>query len=560
MNALSLRPYQSELVEAVYTELFSSPTVLAQLPTGGGKTLCFSFLIKKAMEAKPDIRIAVVMGRIDLVTQTERAIAQVIERKHIGVYCGSIGRKEITRPITVASIQSLTSLKDIPFINLLIVDEAHNLDQNQGSYLRFLNKLEDKNPKLKVVGFTATPFRTRGYIYGDDMLFKKLVYKKTIQDMIAMGFLCRPILKQGQNAFDTSNLRTRAGEYMQEDVDDLVKNVDVMELQVAEALDKMDGRKCVAWATANIEHCNRVLDVLGKKGEYGTSVHSKQSRDTRNANLSAFMGGSCRHMVFVSVLSEGFDHPPIDCVVLLRPTRSPVLYVQTVGRGLRISEGKNDCLVLDYGQVVRELGPLDDPKVKGKKGDGDAVLKECPQCHSWVAGGFRQCPDCGHEFPPPAPIEEKLTKRADHAAQILSDKNKPTTETLGPVEIGMHESKAGNLCVRVTFKDVNVLNRYGGFSGTSEFFVTTSAWALERLDRRLTDLGASLPSIPFDGVINVPGTFEVVKKEEGRYERVLSVKRINSESPKSAIGFYDDEESDSFNFGANANSPEEIGF
>lgn len=547
---MQLRPYQLELIDAVWQEMFQSPTALAQLPTGGGKTLCFSHLLKKAMEAKPDIRITILMGRIDLVNQTERAIAQVIDRKHIGIYCGSLGRKELSRPITVASIQSIADI-ELPKVNLLVIDEVHNLDQKSGAYLRFIEKAEAVNPRLKIVGFTATPFRTRGYIYGDDMLFKKLCYRKTIQDMIHLGFLCRPILKQSTHAFDTSSLRVRAGEYMQEDVDKLVSNEDTLKLQVKEALARMEGRKSVAWATANIEHCNRVLEALGKEGEYATSVHSKQSRDTRNSNLAAFMGGVCRHMVFVSVLSEGFDYPPIDVVVLMRPTRSPVLYVQTVGRGLRISEGKRDCLVLDYGQVVRELGPLDDPKIKGKKGDGQAVLKVCPQCQSWVAGGCGTCPDCSYEFPPPPAPEEKLTKRSDDNAKILSEQNKPEIEKLGPAVIAMHEAKSGNLCVRVTYQDRNMMNRWGGYNGTSEYFVTTSPWAMERLERRLGDISAEIPGVPFEGEIEVQGTFEITKTREGKYDRILSVKRVSESSPPS----WEDrnkEEDTSFNFGANA--------
>lgn len=553
---ITLFPFQLDLIDCVWREMMISPTVLAQLPTGAGKTMCFSHIIKKAIDLRPDIKSMALMGRVDLVTQTERAISRVVDRRHIGVYCGTIGRKEISRQVTVGSIQSLSTLRSIPFINLLIIDEAHNLDQKQGGYIRFIEKLQEVNPKIKIVAFTATPFRMKGFIYGDDQLFKKLTYKKSIQDMIALDppRLVRPILRQGDNAFDTSGLRTRAGEYMQEDVDLLVQNEDTLERQITEALMQMQGRKSVAWATANIEHCNKVLGALERRGEYATSVHSKQNRDTRNSNLSQFMGGACRHMVFVSVLSEGFDHPPIDCVVLMRPTRSPVLYVQTVGRGLRVCDGKSDLLVLDYGQVVRELGPLDDPKVKGSKGTGEAVVKLCPQCKTWVPGGCLNCPECSHAFPPRLEPEEKLTHRADNTAQILSDKNKPVKEVLGPCIISMYAAKSGNLCVRVAFQDKNVMSRWGGFQGVSEYFVTTSPWAMERLERRLNDVDAALPSIPFEGEIRIDGSFEVVKKEEGKYDRVLSVKKISDTAPLSQreLALQQEKEDPSeFNFGAN---------
>lgn len=548
-----LRPYQLELVDAVWAEMFARDEALAQLPTGGGKTLCFSHLLMRAMEARPNVRCIVLMGRIDLVLQTERALARVIERRHIGVYCGSLNRREINRPIVVASIQSIAQV-ETPTFDLCIVDEAHNLDQEEGAYIKFIDKLRGLKPKLKIVGFTATPFRSDGVIYGDGKLFNRLCYRKGIQDMIAMGFLCRPILKQVEGAFDTSNLRIRAGEYMQEDVELLVSDEEVMRRQIAEAIEKMKGRIAIAWACANIAHCIRVMEALHLIGESATCVHSKQDTAVRASSLKSFIDGRVRHMVFVSILSEGFDHPPIDCIALMRPTRSPVLYVQTVGRGLRPSGGKESCLVLDYGQVVRELGPLDDPKVKGKKGEGEAVMKVCPKCSSWVFGGCRLCPDCGFEFPPPPAPEKKLTKRADDNAKILSDDGKPETEELGPIYITMHKARSGNDCVKITYGYGGMMNVWGERDGVPEFFVTNSPWAMQRLEQRLDKIGAQLPGIPFEGEVRVPGTFELVKAKDGKFWRVLSVKKISEKS------FDGDEADTSFDFGANADQTAKVEF
>lgn len=551
---MKLRDYQLECIDAVWEELYKGESALVQAPTGSGKTLTFSHLIKKSLEQYASMRTIILMGRVDLVLQTEAAIARVVERRHIGAYCGSLNRREINRPVTVASIHSVVDI-DTPIYNMIIIDETHNLDQDSGSYIKFIEKQRARNPKLKIVGFTATPFRSDGVIYGEEKIFKRLCYKKTIQDMIALGYLCRPILKQAENAYDTSNLRIRAGEYMAEDIDALVSDEAVMRSQVREALDKMKGRKAVAWATANIDHCERLLKILQEEegenafaGGIVAAIHSKQTRDVRGNNLSRFTSGGARHMVFVSILSEGFDYPPIDCIVLMRPTRSPVLYVQTVGRGLRIYPGKDDCLVLDYGQVVRELGPLDDPKVKGKKGEGEAVLKLCPQCSSWVAGGFRQCPDCSFEFPPPATPEDKLTKRADNNAEILSKANEPETEEVGPVYISMHQAKSGNACVKIVYSYGGMKTPWGERDGITEFFVTTSAWAMQRLEQRLGIVGDELPSIPFPGERRANGTFKVVKVKDGKFWRVLSVIKIAQENP---CAVDDDPVEPSFDFGAN---------
>ncbi len=555
------RPYQLECIEALWGELFQLSTALCQLPTGAGKTFIISHFMTKAMEKMPGIRIAMMMGRVQLVEQTERALAEVIPRRQIGVFCGSLNRREISRPITVASVQSISEI-DFPHLNLLVVDEVHNLDQDKGRYSRFIEKAIEKNSKLKIIGVTATPFRASGKIYGSDKLFKRICYKKTIKEMIAMGFLAPPILRSTQQEFDISRLRTRAGEYVQEDVDALVKDDELVKLQVADALSRIGDRQSVVWACANIDHCNRVADVLMSLGERVTTVHSKLSTGARQANLSGFMTGAMKYMSFVTVLSEGFDHPPIDAVILMRPTRSPVLYVQTVGRGLRISEGKKDLLVLDYGQVIKTLGALDDPHVP-EKGESSG-LKCCPQCMTYAPYGTEVCPICQYLWPQmerqfEAP-EKKLDKKAAGDVKILSDKPAPTKETLGPAVIAMHEAKSGNLCVRITYEDRNYLNRWGGYNGTSEYFVVKSTWAMQRLERRLEDIGASIPKIPFDVDVNVPGTFEILKTQDGKYDRVLAVKKLSEENPAkkkfiAGVGFGDEEDDD-----PKPNSPEDLGF
>lgn len=521
-------------MESVWAELCQSQTALAVLPTGGGKTICIAELMRRAIEARPDIRIDMVMGRIELVSQTEQALSAILPRRSIGVYCGSLHRKELNRLVTVASIQSVSEI-DMPHSNLLVIDEVHNLDQKKGRYLNLIEKAQNKNPRLKIVGFTATPFRSDGEIFSPRHLFKRICYRKTIQEMIALGFLCPPILKASRDEFDISKLRIRAGEFAQEDIDILVADKERCKEQVIDALSRAKDRYTLAWACANIDHCNLVAGILMNLGERATTIHSKLKAHDRSTNLASFMTGEMRHIVFVTVLSEGFDHPPIDVIVLMRPTRSPVLYVQTVGRGLRICPEKSNLLVLDYGQVVRTIGPLDEPNVIGKSGVGrkenivkESALKCCPSCMTYNKVGIRNCTECDYEFPVPPPPSEKLDKQASETAKILSEKAAPTMECLGPAYIEMHEAKSGNLCIKISYcNSISYLSR----DATTEYFVTTSMWAMDRLERRLGDLGASLPSIPIPSPILVEGTFEVVKTKDGKYDRVLSVKKVSDQRP-----------------------------
>lgn len=532
--AKQLREYQLELVDAVWREICVSPSALAVLPTGGGKTVCIAELMRKSMAAKATMKIVMVMGRVDLVRQTDKVLCSEIGFEKVGVYCGSLNRKEKNKPITVCSIHSIKD-QEI-FADLLVIDEVHNLDQEAGSYSEFIAALQVKNPKIKIIGFTATPFRSNGFIYGEDLLFKKPAYRKTIREIIDMGFLVEPRMRGSKEAFDVSNLRIRGGEYRQEDVDNLVNDEEIVKAQVTDALTKSDSRMTVVWACANIEHCNMVANELMAQGQHATTVHSKLDKNVRDQNLSMFMGGMIRHMVFVSILSEGFDYPPIDTVVLMRPTRSPVLYIQTVGRGLRPFDNKVDCLVLDYGQVVRTLGPLDDPYIKGKKGEGEAPMKECPNCNTWVFAGVAKCPECDFDFPPRE--EPKLDKRADHESKILSEAKPPETLNIGKITAEMFTAKSGNQCVMLIYYEKSdgqssiLFGPIYNSGSVREFFVTTSAWAMERLEQRLNGINMDLPSMDFPGTIEVNGTFEIVKQQDGKYDRVIKAKCIAIDPPK----------------------------
>lgn len=541
---MKLREYQIEALDRILDDLIIQDTALCALPTGSGKTEVTIGLIQKALEMKPDLKIYVLMGKVDLVTQTDRRYRSVFGGK-VGVYCGSLQRKELSRQITIVSIQSTAQTRLFSPGNLIIIDEVHRLDQEKGAYLKFIEHQQSFHQKLKIVGFTATPFRQDGAIYGESKLFKKVSYRKTILEMIMMGFLCEPKMRGSAEAFDISSLRIRAGEYRQEDVDELVKNQAKITEQVNDVLSKTKDRKCIVWACANIDHCNLIADEIAKTDAFGvTTIHSQLDRPTRNANLSAFLSGSVKHMVFVSILSEGFDHPPIDCVVLMRPTRSPVLYVQTCGRGLRISPDKKDCLILDYGQVVKTLGPLDDPYIKGKsKGTGEAILKECPSCFSYIASGLRACTECGHVFVFKKP-EEKLDKKAEVAAPLLSSQIVPETLVREYAFLEMYTSKSGNECVKITYtndsEDKSTSLVWNGRWGITEFFVVSNGWAMQRLERRLHDLDVNIPGIPFTGEIECKGDFEIVKSKDGRYDRIISVKRIESKSPGTALGGWDE--------------------
>jgi len=485
---IELRQYQKDAVDAIWSDLFDQHSALCVLPTGTGKTEVFIEFLKRAMESHPDFRAIILVNKIQLLEQTVERIQKSMSRI-VGKYCGSHERYDTSNSVTVASIQSVYS---VPFdrLNLVILDEVHNVDQEGGRYISFIETNKKINPKLKIAAFTATPFRANGYIYGPGKLFDRISYQKKLPEMIAKGYLVPPKMKKVNHQFDTSGLRIRMGEYMQEDVEKLVDDQPLIERQVADALSRMEYRKSAVWACASIDHCEAVARAIGTDA---VPFHSKLSDEDRFAHMASFMSGWRKHLVFVSIVSEGFDHPPIDCVVLMRPIRSPVLYVQVVGRGLRPAPGKTDLLVLDYGRVAETLGPLDRPMVPDKKRAKATPIemKFCPSCFSYLELSVTECPDCGHQFEiKPRDVTKNLTKTAAEAVPLLSDgKVKSYTVGITGIEFRKHVSKAGNICLKITYNTTDLLG-----SALTEYFSYGSEYAFKRCLKRLQELDCELKS------------------------------------------------------------------
>jgi DNA repair protein RadD len=176
----------------------------------------------------------------------------------------------------------------------------------------------------------------------------------------------------------------------------------------------------------SIEHANHIAQSLVVKGVSAAVVHGELGKDERAYRLHAYASGEVRALVNVNVLTTGFDHPATDCVVLMRPTNSPGLYSQMVGRGMRIHPTKSDCLIIDLAQLVAKHGPVDAIRVvdkkKGAKRDAPPPAKLCPVCETFQATSIRTCINCQHEFP--APAVELSSTASD--APILSSDQQPT--------------------------------------------------------------------------------------------------------------------------------------
>ena len=192
------------------------------------------------------------------------------------------------------------------------------------------------------------------------------------------------------------------GEYIQKELQDAVDRSPITSAALTETLAQASDRKHWLVFAAGIEHACHISEMLNLMGVPSAVISGDLDRRERERILRAFKAGEYRAVVNNNVLTTGFDFPGIDLIVMLRPTSSPGLWVQMLGRGTRPTSGKENCLVLDFAGNTRRLGPINDPiipKKKGKGKGGQAPVRICPACNTYNHASATVCESCGEEFP-----------------------------------------------------------------------------------------------------------------------------------------------------------------
>jgi DNA repair protein RadD len=440
---IRLRPYQEEAKAAVYSYLQNhndNPCVV--IPTAGGKTPVMASICKDAVGLWQG-RVLILAHVKELLEQTADKLSAVCPEVQFGIYSAGLNRRDTDNQVIVAGIQSVYQRADeLGAFDLILVDECHLIPlEGDGMYRQFLADARTINPQLRIVGFTATPFRLKtGPICTPDGFLNAICYEVSVRELIAQGYLCQLITKASKVKADTSNLHVRNGEFVADEVESLMDSAELVQAACGEIVEYTKDRQAVLIFASGIKHGEHVVQVL--KDQHGIQcgfVTGDTPIEERNALLAKFKAGELKYLCNVNVLTTGFDAPNVDCVVLLRPTMSPGLYYQMVGRGFRLHPGKQNCLVLDFGGNVLRHGPVDQIRVKEcTTGNGQAPAKECPECLSVVAAGYARCPDCGYEFPPPQRTKHDA-KASD--AGILSGQVTTTTHTVEEVFYNVHHKR-----------------------------------------------------------------------------------------------------------------------
>ena len=399
-----LRPYQEIAVDDAATALDKHKNTIVVAPTGAGKTIMLSALVGKRFQVGN--KVLVLQHRDELVRQNKTKFSRVNPDITTSIVDGS--EKDWSGSTIFSMVQTLSrenNLSNINHFDLVVVDESHHAVAD--TYMRIINKVKEANNSVEIVGFTATP--NRGDKKGLKKVFTNCSHQIEISTLIREGFLVPPktfVIDVGVQK-DLANVRKTVTDFDMSEVEKIMNKRAINEKIVAEWQDKAETRKTVVFCST-INHAQDVCDEFRRANIRAEIVTGDTPSEERKQILKDLEHGDVQVVVNVAVLTEGFDAPPISCIVLTRPCSYKSTMVQMIGRGLRtVSQEeypgliKKDCIVLDFGTSVLTHGSLDE----GVNLDGDAhlnagatPLKICPECQSEVPLSSRECPICGHEF------------------------------------------------------------------------------------------------------------------------------------------------------------------
>jgi DNA repair protein RadD len=479
---MQLRAYQQlEIIDplmAYLCEHDGDPLVAA--PTGVGKSLAINGFVKQSLEADPSLRFLIVTHTKEVIAQNAQSMLDFWRAAPIGCYSAGLSQFDTRKPIIYAGIQSVYKrAEEFGIVDGLICDEAHTISPRESTmWQTFIRDLRRINPNIRVIGFTATPFRQGTGTLVEGGIFTKIVVDLTtterINQFVAEGYLCPLISKKPAMEIDITNVKMKGGEFDEHELAAVTDRDDLNRAVVAECIRQGADRKhwlVFATGTTHAAHLLERFRAAGITCETidGTMPEAERTRligDKAKGIQGAFQKGQFRALINIGVLTTGFDFPAIDMIVLVRATQSTGLYVQILGRGTRPAPEKSNCKVLDFGSNITRLGPfnapiLPRPRKKGDASVGEAPVKACPECGTYVHTRTTECEHCGFVFPPPSHLDQT----ASQAKVMVDSAVAPVTAIMDVLSTHYSEQLSkqpgwGSL-VKVSYGDlVNTLHEF----------------------------------------------------------------------------------------------------
>ena len=521
------RDYQRRAIDQLYDWWGDNQegNVCLNMPGGSGKSVVIATLVKEAFQGWPDTRVLMLVRSQELVSQNADKLRKAWPGAPLGIVCASLGKRQWGEPITYASPDSVAKhASRLGHIDLCLIDEAHMVGaKEEGGYRNLLAALWAINPLMRVVGFSASPYRLgHGMITdGDEAIFKAILEPVTIEELVYKSHLIPLRSKHTTHKLDASGLHKRGGDYIQSEMQAAYNTSDHNEAVAAEIAAKAVDRKHWLIFCSGRDHARDMAATLNMLGVPADWLATPISKGEREAKFRAFETGEIRALCNVGIATTGYDFPALDCIVFLRSTMSPGLYLQMAVRGMRPYQNLADCLVLDFAGVVATHGPITavQPPTKAGKGDGEAPVKVCEFCNELCHPSAKICPACGSEFPAPEPKTYRL-----HNDDIMG---------LAPSEMPVTSWRWRKHTSKTSGKDMLEVTYYGGLAdpGVKEYLtVTHEGYAGEKAVATLgiiaSNAGVALkPSMTLDGVAAILSGGRppagITYKRDGKYHRII---------------------------------------
>lgn len=440
-----LRSRQQEFVDRCMVALADNDNTLGVAPTGAGKTLMFSKVIGEIHKDNPNLRACVLAHRDELTAQNEEkfkwvnpAISTSIVDSYSKSWDGQVSF------VMVQTLSRESNLKEMPAVDLLVIDEAHHV--TAPSYKNILDYARKANPELKILGVTATPERGDKSSLGE--VFNNCCDQIKIGELILSGNLVRPVtfaIDMGNVTEKLKALRTRGkGDYSDSEVASILDSEPLNSEVVRHWREKAGERKTVIFCS-NVSHATNVTNSFNAAGISTALVTGEMTKEQRAIVFENMTKGMIQVIVNVAVLTEGWDYPPISCVVLLRQSSFKSTMIQMIGRGLRTIDLaiypdiiKKDCVVLDFGISTMLHGSLDQMINLSSKNKG---FKICPSCKKKIPKEAEECPLCNSNLVEQEQEEDKEQK----VRTVLSNFEMAEIDLLGAVNFHFTELEDDSL-------------------------------------------------------------------------------------------------------------------
>ena len=396
---MMLRPRQKLFVERSLAALDTHNNTLGIGPTGCGKSILLSAVAGDIIR-KTAAKVCIIAHRDELTEQNRAKFGRV--NPAITTSVVDANKKSWEGQATFAMVPTLSrpaNLDGMPKLDLLVIDEAHHAVAD--SYRRIIDRTLQLNPSAKVFGVTATP--NRGDRQGLRDVFDNVADQIRIAELIASGHLVKPrtfVINVGvQEAL--KKVRRVASDFDMNAVAEIMDKSPVTDQVISHWKDKAGERQTVVFCST-VEHAQNVAAAFRAHGIAAATVHGEMGDAERKATLGAYAKGRIQVITNVAVLTEGWDHPPTSCVVLLRPSSYKSTMIQMVGRGLRTVNPeehpgvvKTDCIILDFGTSSLIHGSLEqDVNLKGYDSMEDST-QTCHNCSAVIPLSCTECPICG---------------------------------------------------------------------------------------------------------------------------------------------------------------------